>query len=185
MFGPGARQQDLGQLRNHLVIGQPRSPLFCHNDYLNVRQPVFMAAEKLPQQALHPIAPGGLAYFAPHHQPQSRAPAFSGRQANAEMRRMKFFSLNLNPEVFLTPAKPLVPTEATRLARGRAAFAAARLVGRRKSARQRFPAFRPSDVCGPWPGVAATPGARPWCSYGSESHGFEPGASCSAEKSVS
>ena len=76
---------------------------------------MFVAPEKLPEKALHPVAPEGLAHFAPRHQPQPRAFALAGGQADAEMRREQSFSPGLGPEVLLAAADPLVSGKAGRL----------------------------------------------------------------------
>lgn len=64
----GAGEQNPGQLSLYLVIGQISGPFLGHDNEVPPRQPLFVMSEELPQESLDPVAPEGLAYFAPHHQ---------------------------------------------------------------------------------------------------------------------
>jgi hypothetical protein len=108
----GAGEQDPSQLGLHLGIGQIRSPFFGHDDNIPRGQDLFVAPEKLPQEALYPVAATGFAHLAPRHQPQAGAFAFPRGQADAEMRRVQFLSSCLGPLVLLAAANPLVSGKA-------------------------------------------------------------------------
>jgi|WetSurMetagenome_2_1015567.scaffolds.fasta_scaffold794104_1 hypothetical protein len=110
----GAGHEKPGQLGLHLGVGQIGSPFFGHDDNVHRRQESFVAPEKLPEQALHPVAPMGLAHLAPRHQPQPGAGSLPRGQADAEVRRVQSFSPGLGPLVFLAAADPLVAGEAGR-----------------------------------------------------------------------
>jgi hypothetical protein len=124
-----APDQDLEQLGFHLVIGQIGRPLFGHNDDISRRQAVFVAAKKLPEEALHPVAPGGLAHLASGHQPQAGAGALPRGQADAEMRREQPCPPGLGPEVLPAAAQPLLPGKAGRLGGGLGLVRAVSLAG--------------------------------------------------------
>jgi hypothetical protein len=65
----GAGLQDLQQLGPDLGIRQIRSPFFGHDNNISGRQHLFVAPEKLPEQALYAVALKGLAHLASGHQP--------------------------------------------------------------------------------------------------------------------
>jgi len=111
----GAGEQDSGQLGLHLGIGQIRSPFFGHDDNVPGRHQPLVASEKLPEEALHPVAPTGFAYLASRHQPQAGALPLSRGQGDAEMRRVKPFAPGLGPEVLPAAAEPLLPGKAGRV----------------------------------------------------------------------
>ena len=95
VFNASFREQDAGKLLIHLIIGQLRRPLFGHDDNVTPRQRIFMASEKFPHQALHPVAPDGLAQTLGDHQSQARSVDGAGSHANAEMRGVKPFAPSL------------------------------------------------------------------------------------------
>jgi hypothetical protein len=88
-----------------------------------------VAAKKLPEEALHPVAPGGLAHLASGHQPQAGAGALPRGQTDAEMRREQPFPPGLGPEVLPAAAQPLLPGKAGRLGGGLGLMGAVRLAG--------------------------------------------------------
>lgn len=110
-----ALDQDLQQFGFHLVIAQIRSPFLGHDDDISRRQVVFVAPKKLPEEAFHPVAPGGFAHLPPRYQPQAGAWAFPRRYTDAEMQRVQLFSSRLGPEVLPAAAQPLVSGKAGRL----------------------------------------------------------------------
>ena len=182
----GAGKQDSGQFGLHLGISQIGGPFFGHNNNIPWGQIPFMASEKLPEEPLNPVAPGGLAHFAPGHQPQPGAFALPRGQADAKMRRVQSFSPCLGPEVLPAAAKPLVSGKAGRLKGCSGVTDNVSLVGGLGGMVQRGSLYlTPRGASGPWPGGAAKSGNRPWCACVSESHGCEPGAVYSAEKYVS
>jgi hypothetical protein len=77
-----------------------------------------VAPEKLPEQALDPVALAGLAHLASGHQTEAAGFPFPRSQGDAEVRRIPAFSPGLDPEVFRTAAKSLVPGKAGRLRGG-------------------------------------------------------------------
>lgn len=129
--------QDFEQLDFHLVIGQVRSPFLGHDDDISRRQAVFVAAKKLPEEALHPVAPGGFAHLASGHQPQAGAGALPRGQTDAEMRREQPFPPGLSPEVLPAAAQPLLPGKAGRLGGGIGLVGMVRLAGRLAGVLQR------------------------------------------------
>jgi hypothetical protein len=104
----GAAKQDSGQLGLHLGISQIRSPFLGHDDQVPRRQALLVASKKFPQEALDPVAPGGFAHLAPRHQPQPAVFPLPWYQADAEVRRVQFFSPCLGPEIFPAAPEPLV-----------------------------------------------------------------------------
>jgi len=114
VISSGAGEQDFCQLGLHLGVGQIRSPFFGHDDNIARRQNLFVATEKLPQKALHPVAATGFPHLATRYQPQPGGPSLPRGQADAEMRRVQSFSPGLGPQVFLTAADPLVSGKAGR-----------------------------------------------------------------------
>jgi len=104
----GEGKQYWGQFGLHLCIGQIRGPFLGHDNQISPRQLLFVAAKKLPQQPLDPVAPDGFARLAPHHQTQPGACTLPWGQADTEVRCVQFFSPCLGPEVLPTTAKPLL-----------------------------------------------------------------------------
>ena len=114
MVGPGAADEYIGQFGLHLGIGQIRGPFFSHDNDIPRRQELPVAPEKLPEEALHPVAAAGLAHLASRHQPQTGTDAFPRGQADAEMRRVQSFSSCLGPDVLLMAANPRISGKAGR-----------------------------------------------------------------------
>ncbi len=114
MVGLGAADENPGQFGLHLGIGQIRGPFFGHDNNIPRRQELLVAPEKLPEEALHPVAAAGIAHLASRHQPQTGAEAFPRGQADAEMRRVQSFSSCLGPEVLSAAANPRVSGKAGR-----------------------------------------------------------------------
>lgn len=114
MVSVGAGEQNPGQLGLHLARGQIRGPFLGHDNNVPPRQPLFVAAEKLPEEPLDPVAPEGLANFTPHHQTQAGAWTLGGGQADTEVRCGQFFSPGLGPEILPTAAQPLLSGKAGR-----------------------------------------------------------------------
>ncbi len=172
----GAGEQDSRQLGLHLGIRQIRRPFFGHDDNVLRRQKLLVAPEKLPEEALHPVAAVGFTHLAPRHQPQPGAFAISWGQADAEVRRVQSFSPCLGPQVLLTAADPLVSGKAGRLwgCGGftlEASWVGGFWGGRERcslkiSHREAFPALGPAALQHPAPALAAhagqeAVGARP------------------------
>ena len=182
----GAREQDSSQLGLHLGIGQIGSPFLGHDDNVPGRKQLLVAAEKLPEEALHPVAPTGFAHLAPRHQPQPGAGSLPRSQGDAKMRGVKSFSPRLGPEVLPAAAEPLVSGKAGRMRGCVSVTGEMSLAGGLGGVRQRGSlSFTPRGACGPWPGGSATPGVRPSCSCGSKSRGCGTGAVCSVDTFVS
>jgi hypothetical protein len=166
----GVGKQDSGQLGPHLGISQIRSPFLGHDDNIPRRQALFVAPEKLPEEALYTVALKGLTHLAPRHQTQAAAWALPRGQTDAEMRRKQSFPPGLGPEVLPTAAEPFVSGKAGRLRGcGGITWEVSR-AGRLGDALQRCSLYvTPRGACGLWPGGFAIPGVPPWCSCGSGS----------------
>jgi hypothetical protein len=171
VFRFGAGQQHFRQLGPDLIIRQIRSPFFSHDDNIPGRQHLFVATEKLPEQALYAVALKGLAHLAPGHQTQTAFWPLPRGQAHAEMRRKPALPPGLGPEVFPAAAEPLVSGKAGRLWGCGGVTGEMSWAGGLGGAVQRCSLyFTPTGVCGLWLGGFARPGVPPWCSCGSESH---------------
>jgi hypothetical protein len=107
VFSASFREQDAGELLIHLIIGQLSRPLFGHNDNVTPGQGTFVAPEKFPHQALHPVAPDGLAQTLGDNQSQARVVGGAGSHANAEMGRVEPFAPGLGRKEVAPPTNPI------------------------------------------------------------------------------